>query len=85
MPDVIEKSQAGEAQSRECPRYELTEQAYLRMENDNFERLHAEGETIEFRGVPGYHMVPLNEAAKAMCAKHKPKQFDFNKLAPLTA
>ncbi|TDY26299.1 hypothetical protein B0G81_6809 [Paraburkholderia sp. BL6665CI2N2] len=85
MPDPLDKTQAGDSQSRECPRYELTEQAYLRTENDNFERLHEEGATIEFRGVPGYHMVPLNDAAKAMIAKHKPKQFDFNKLAPLTA
>lgn len=77
--------QEREPQSRETPRYRLTERAYLKEDGDKFERLVEEGEEIEFRGVPGYHMEPLNAAAKAMVEKHKPQQMDFNRMAPLDA
>lgn len=75
--------QAREPQSREVPRYKLTEAAYLKSEDDRFERMYEAGEEIEFRGVPGYHMEPVNAAAKAMVRQHKPEQFDFNRLVPL--
>lgn len=75
--------QGRETQSREVPRYKLTEAAYLKSEEDRFERMYEPGEEIEFVGVPGYHMEPLNEAAEAMVEKHKPQQFDFNSMVPL--
>lgn len=77
--------QGNEPQSRDVPRYKLTEAAYLRTEEDRFERMCQAGEEIEFRGLPGYHMEPLNAAAKAMVAKHKPEQLDFNRMTPLRA
>lgn len=69
----------------QAPKYRLTERAYLKADGDHFESLHEEGEEIEYRGVPGYHMEPINAAAKRMVEKHKPVRFDFNKLAPLQA
>ena len=52
------------ARTGEMPQYELTETAYI---ND---QLKQPGETVYTRGIPGPHMIPVNEAAKAMCAKH---------------
>nr|WP_198983062.1 hypothetical protein [Herbaspirillum sp. ASV7] len=46
------------------PRYKLSEQAYI---ND---RLYEAGTDIDFDGIPGHHMEPLNDAAKAMKKKH---------------
>ncbi|AIY40185.1 hypothetical protein LT85_1027 [Collimonas arenae] len=45
-------------------RYELTEAAYID------DKLLVAGQQIEYAGMPGYHMVPLNDAAKAMFKKH---------------
>jgi hypothetical protein len=81
----LPKATGTEDQSRECPRYELTEQAYLKAEDESFERLHEPKTQIDFRGIPGFHMTPLNEAAKAMVEKHPPKSLDFNKITPVTA
>jgi hypothetical protein len=54
----------------EPPQYELTEAAYI---ND---QLLAEGDVVYTKGIPGPHMLPLNEAAREMCAKHsKAMQF----------
>ncbi len=46
------------------PRYELTEQSYLG------DVLYEEGAEVVFEGVPGPHMIPLNEAAEKMCEEH---------------
>ena len=46
------------------PRYELTEAAYIG------DVLHQEGAEIEFDGIPGPHMIPLNEAAEQQCEKY---------------
>lgn len=81
MSDLENESQTG----GQSPKYKLTERAYLKADGDQFEMLHEEGAEIEFRGVPGYHMQPVNAAAKRMVDKHKPQNFDFNKLAPLQA
>jgi hypothetical protein len=59
-----------EPEQPEVPQYKLTEPAYI---ND---RLYAADELIYFTGVPGYHMAPVNKAAKAMVEKHKPRHFD---------
>lgn len=52
------------------PEYELTEKAYI---NDV---LHEVGAHIKYEGIPGYHMVPINDAAKAMVKKHPSKFTD---------
>ncbi|PRZ51222.1 hypothetical protein BX589_12063 [Paraburkholderia fungorum] len=85
MADTPTKAPAADKQSGECPRYELTEPAYLKADGDSFDRMHEAKSVIEFRGVPGYHMTPLNDEAKAMVAKHKPQMLEFNKLTPVTA
>lgn len=54
----------------EVPQYRLSEVAYI---ND---RLLQPGEVIYFEDPPGPHMMPLNDAAKAMVAKHKPTRVD---------
>ena len=48
----------------EPPQYELTAQAYI---ND---QLLEEGATVYYRGIPGPHMIPLNDAAREMVEKH---------------
>lgn len=50
------------------PKYTLTEPAYID------DCLYEKGQTIEYAGVPGYHMEPENDAARAMKEKH-PSEF----------
>lgn len=45
-------------------RYKLTEQAYIH------DRIYEAGADIDFDGIPGHHMEPLNDAARAMKKKH---------------
>jgi len=59
MSDDIKKEASAEA-----PKYELTEAAYI----DDV--LLSPGATITYKGIPGHHMEPLNDAARAMKKKH---------------
>jgi hypothetical protein len=62
--------------AKEPPRYLLTEPAFI--DNQLFDQamVDAKKAIIHFDGIPGPHMHPLNESAKAMVAKHKPKKVD---------
>jgi hypothetical protein len=53
------------------PRYELIEKAYI---NDT---LHEIGAKITYEGQPGWHMKPLNKAAKELVAQHFPNGQSF--------
>jgi hypothetical protein len=52
------------------PKYKLTERAYID------DALLEAGAEIEYVGVPGHHMEPVNDAAKAMVKKHPHKFVD---------
>jgi hypothetical protein len=56
--------------SKEAPRYVLTEPAYID------DRLYAAEQEVTFEGIPGYHMTPINDAAKAMKKKHNKEYLD---------
>lgn len=67
--------------SSERPRYELAKQSYFDAEVTAFrrgERIHAPGlllepgDEVEYEGVPGHHMIPLNDAARAAAEKALP-------------
>lgn len=58
------------AKAKEPPQYKLTEPAYIH------DVLYEAGATIWFDGIPGYHMEPLNDAARDMIEKHKPRHSD---------
>jgi hypothetical protein len=51
-----------------APRYRLTEPAYID------DQLLEAGREINFEGIPGYHMEPLDDAAREMKAKY-PSQY----------
>ena len=44
---------------KEIPRYELTEKAYI---NDVLLEV---GQEVDYEGVPGHHMEPVNDSARA--------------------
>jgi len=67
----------------EVPLYRLTEQAFLEPHNEDSARLIEEGQEVEFTGVPGAHMEPLNEAAQKQMDKYKPQALDINRMTPL--
>jgi len=48
----------------EAPKYRLEEVAYIG------DVMYEKGAEIEWRGIPGWHMEPVNEAAKVMKEKH---------------
>lgn len=48
----------------EAAQYQLTEAAYI----DDV--LYAPTQKVTYAGIPGHHMEPLNDAAKAMKKKH---------------
>lgn len=52
------------------PQYRLTERAYL---ND---KLYETGDVIYWKDPPGAHMLPLNDAARAMVMKYEPTWLD---------
>ena len=55
-------------------KYKLTEKAYIkRTPKADFEELLEAGEEIEYEGIPGFHMSPLDDSAKAAVAKYKPQ------------
>lgn len=54
----------------DAPRYRLDEVAYI---NDV---MHEKDAVIEWRGIPGWHMHPVNEAAQQMKAKHPSERPD---------
>jgi hypothetical protein len=62
--------QAVESESKEVPQYKLSEPAYI----DDI--LYDTGATIKYRGVPGYHMEPVNDAAREMKEKHPSNYVD---------
>lgn len=55
--------------SNEVPQYRLTEQAYIG------DKLLEVGAVIEYKGIPGHHMEPINPAAKA-AKKKAPSYLD---------
>lgn len=69
----------------EVPSYRLTEQAFLEPHGEDSARLIEEGQDIEFTGVPGAHMEPLNKAAQDQIDKYKPQALDINRMTPMEA
>lgn len=77
-------AQPQDRNTNEAPRYRLTERCYLndRLYDPDEMALDQNAEPLEdgtqprkaliiaFRGVPAHYMEPVNDAAKAMCAKH---------------
>jgi hypothetical protein len=63
------KAEVAEAEE-EIPLYKLTERAYL---NDVLHEVDAE---VEFEGMPGHYMIPLNDAAVAMVEAYPPTNMD---------
>jgi hypothetical protein len=82
----------------EAPKYKLLEKAYLneRLYDPELQPLDQLAEPNEdgtqprkdlivtFAGVPAYYMVPVNDAAKAMCEKHKDRMTAMNPIDDLT-
>lgn len=67
---------------KETPRYRLKATCYV---NEKLYQVRPETEekdlpVIEFDGVPGSYMDPINAAARAQVEKHKPKAPDINKV-----
>lgn len=60
----------------EPPQYRLTEPAYINDQLFDQGAVDAGAAIIFFEGVPGYHMFPLNDAARAMVKKHNPQRVD---------
>lgn len=56
-----------ESAASNVPQYRFKEQAYVNM---MLVGPNEKTDTAYYRGIPGPHMVPLNEAAKAMVKKH---------------
>lgn len=54
----------------EGPKYKLTAQAYID------DKLLEPDTVIVYHGVPGWHMEPVNDAARAMKKKHPSKYVD---------
>lgn len=69
-PTKDNEANAGEETNGETPRYRLTEKAYL---NDTLMDVDAE---VDFTGIPGYYMKPLNQAAKDMLKKYPPREMN---------
>lgn len=56
----------------EDPMYRLTEAAHMAPVPGGRVQYLNEGETVTYLGVPGYHMEPVNEAARKAMQKHYP-------------
>ena len=83
---------------REAPKYKLTEKAYLNerlydpelMPIDHLAEPLEDGTqprkdlVVTFDGIPGYYMVPVNGAAKAMCEKHADRMHAVDPIRDLT-
>lgn len=79
------EAQQAPARKGEIPKYRITETCYLNErlyepESMPFDQMADQLEDgtqprkpliVAFGGVPAYYMVPMNDAAKAMCEKHK--------------
>lgn len=65
--------------SGETPRYRLLSTCYVNEQliqvRDGMDKL----PEIDFVGVPGSYMEPLNDAARAMVEKYRPRSFDIDK------
>lgn len=86
------------ARRGEVPRYKLLEKCYLndRLYDPESMPIDQNAEALEdgtqprkdlvinFAGVPAYYMVPVNDAAKAMCEKHKDRMQAMNPIDELT-
>lgn len=82
----------------EVPKYKLLEKCYLneRLYDPDLQPIDQNAEPndegvlprkdliVAFAGVPGYYMVPVNAAAKAMCEKHKDRMRAANPIDELT-
>jgi hypothetical protein len=56
------------ADDKQVPKYRLTETAFVD------DKICVEDEEIDFEGIPGYHMVAINAAAKEMKKKHPSRE-----------
>lgn len=91
MAEQAKDDEAGNQGGDKIPRYRLTEKAYIndvlyeprevRVGGGDAQTVYPE---IQFRGVPGPHMVPINAAAKAMCEKHKERMKASDPVAALS-
>ncbi len=85
-PKPAQEPAAGSPTSKVRPKYRLTQTAYINETLYEPERQplvqNAEGEMvlkaliIEYDGEPGAHMVPVNAPARAMYAKHPPRDMN---------
>jgi hypothetical protein len=57
-------------QEVETPMYELTEAAYID------DKLYTAGQRIAYEGIPGHHMEPINDSARAMKESNPSKFVD---------
>lgn len=64
-------------------RYRLTAPHYLAPKKGLSQHFPA-GVEVDWDGVPSSAMEPLDAAARAAIAKHKPRGFDINSIAPLS-
>ena len=81
MAKLIAKAQPKQAKPEaddSLPRYELTEEAYIG------DSLYGAGDVIEFEGVPGPHMIPLNDAAKAKAEEYSESMIARDPILALT-
>lgn len=67
---------ANEKIGGEIPRYRLTEPAYIEDTYYDPESKDSRFHEVNYSGIPGHHMEPVNEAAKAMKLKHPHKYHD---------
>lgn len=93
MPEVTSKPRTGE-----MPKYRLTEKAYLNerlynpeempfdqtAEPDESGSLPRRPLIVPFAGIPAYYMEPVNDAARAMCEKHKARMEFMNPIDQLS-
>lgn len=75
-PSTPNPGEAKRKSSDEPPKYRLTEPSYINEMFYDQVQVDQGKAVIFFDGVPGPHMLPLNDAAKAMVAKHKPVKID---------
>jgi hypothetical protein len=61
---------------REVPRYRLTEKAYIDDILYDPESPNPALHEVDYKGVPGWHMEPVNEAARMMKEKHPSTYYD---------
>lgn len=79
------------APRNEVPRYKVLERCYHNEEVHDPERQTVDPATgepfplfIDYEGVPGPHLEPANDAARAMCEKHADRMHAYDVVEALT-